>query len=471
MLTGLRRIGMHIRQRTLTMKKQLIAATTALLLNACSSYQPLPLDERPATLQEIPHLSVDASTLLLPELPAHSFAPSDQGLDMTDVAILAVVNNPDLQAARNDANIAHAQAFSASLLPDPQLGLSADFNRNPDAGSSRGYSIGPSYDFGALLTHSTLRAAADAESSKADLTLLWQEWQIVAQARLLFIRLTQGDKLVALLRRHRTFYLDRNEHNQEALRQRLITADTAAAAQASLQDIDKQLNDLERQNNQSRHDLNALLGLAPGVQAPLAGEALPPPLDRAGIEDSLAHITQRRPDLIALQYGYKAQDQRYRAAIIAQFPALTFGLTRARDTSNLSSQGFNISLSIPIFNRNRGNIAIENARRQKLYDDYRQRVDVARSDIDRILAEQDINRRQMAQVDAGVRALRTQAQNVRMAARSHSVDELLLATIDAALLAKQTEQIALAQSMLEQRVVLQSLLGGELPLQFQGKTK
>ncbi|RXZ38689.1 TolC family protein [Oxalobacteraceae bacterium CAVE-383] len=453
------------------MKKQLMVAAAALLLNACSSYQALPLDERTATLPEIPHLTIDSSTLSLPELPAHAFAPSDQGLDMTDVAILAVVNNPDLRAARNDANIAHAQAFSASLLPDPQLALAADFNRNPDANSSRGYSIGPSYDFGSLLTHSTLRAAADAESSKADLTLLWQEWQVVAQARLLFIKLTQGDKLAALLRTHRAFYLDRNLRNQEALRRRLITADTAAAAEAALQDIDKQRNDLERQTNQSRHDLNALLGLAPGLQVPLAGDASLPPLDRARIQDSLAHIAQRRPDLIALQYGYKAQDQRYRAAIIAQFPALSFGLTRTRDTSNVSSQGFNLSLSVPIFNRNRGNIAIEKATRQKLYDDYRQRLDAARSDIDRILAEQEINGRQMVQVDAGVRKLEAQAKNVQIAARSRSVDELLLATIDAALMAKQNEQIALAQSMFEQRVVLQSLLGGELPVQYQGKDK
>jgi outer membrane protein TolC len=444
----------------------------ALTISACSVYHPLPLDDRPATLDAIPHLSVDAAQLDLPELPPHSFAPSSDGLDITDVAILAVVNNPDLKAARNDANIAHAQAFSASLLPDPQLALAADFNRNPEANgssSSRGYSIGPSYDFGSLLTHSTLRAAADAESGKADLTLLWQEWQIVAQARLLFIKLTQGDKLAALLRQHRAFYADRNRRNQEALQKHLITADTAAVALASLQDLDKQLHDLERQNNQSRHDLNALLGLAPGVAVPLAGEVALPPLDQDRIEQSLAHIAQRRPDLIALEYGYKAQDERYRAAIIAQFPALTFGLTRTRDTTSQSSQGFNVSLSIPIFNRNRGNIAIEQATRQKLADDYRQRVDAARSDIDRILAEQVINQRQIQQVDAGVQTLREQAQNVQSAVGARRVDELLLATIDAALLAKQTEQIALAQSMLEQRVALQGLLGGELPVQYQGK--
>ncbi|MDB5776541.1 MAG: hypothetical protein JWP38_2674 [Herbaspirillum sp.] len=450
------------------MGKPVIILLTVMMLGACSTYQSMPLNDRPATLDEIPHLTVDVKQLPLPELPAHPFAPSNRGLDITDVAILAVVNNPDLKAARNDVAIAHAQAFSASLLPDPQLAMSADFNRNPDSTSTRGYSIGPSYDFGSLLTHSTLRAAADAESRKTDLTLLWQEWQVVAQARLLFIKLTQGDKLAQLLRQHRDFFAQRYRHHSEALARGLITADTATTAFASLQDIDKQINDLERQNNQSRHDLNALLGLAPGVDVPLYGTAVLPPLDAGGIAEMLSHIAQRRPDLLALQYGYAAQDERYRAAIIAQFPAMTIGLTRTRDTANLSSQGFNVSLSLPVFNRNRGNIAIEKATRQKLYDDYRQRIDVARSDIDRILSTQSIDRRQMAEVDASVRQLESQKQNLLSAFVARSVDELMLSTIDTALLAKQTEQLALQQMALEQRVALQSLLGGELPVQLQG---
>ncbi|HWZ49303.1 MAG TPA: TolC family protein [Herbaspirillum sp.] len=448
--------------------KQAIVLLAALVLDACSTYQPMPLSDKPATLQEIPHLTVDAKQLPLPELPAHPFAPSEGGLDITDIAILAVVNNPDLKAARNDVNIAHAQAFSASLLPDPQLGLSADFNRNPDAGTTKGYSIGPSYDFGSLLTHSSLRAAADAESTKTDLTLLWQEWQVVVQARLLFIKLTQSEKLAQLLQQHHDFYVQRSLHNQEALKRGLITVDVATSALVSMQDIEKQINDLEHQNNQTRHDLNELLGLAPSVYVPLRGEAVLPPLDNAGIEGMLSHIAQRRPDLVALQYGYKAEDERYRAAIIAQFPALTLGLTRARDTTNVYSQGFNVSFSLPIFNRNRGNIAIEKATRQKLYDDYQQRIDVARNDIDRILVEQRINQRQLIQVNANVQLMEEQKQNIQRAFTNRSIDELLLSTADTALLARQTEQLALEQSMLEQQVALQSLLGGELPVQFQG---
>ena len=65
-------------------------------------------------------LNIDAGKMPLPELRTHRFDPDD-GLDITEVAMLAVANNPDLRLARDDAHIARAQAFAAGLLPDPQI--------------------------------------------------------------------------------------------------------------------------------------------------------------------------------------------------------------------------------------------------------------------------------------------------------------------------------------------------------------
>ncbi|QRX81666.1 TolC family protein [Glaciimonas sp. PAMC28666] len=455
-----------LKTHSLNFHSAVISVLILLSLGGCASYQALPLNDQSNLLTHIPALTIDARQLSLPELGAHSFAPAPDGLDMTDIAILAVLNNPDLKSARNDAHIAHAQAFSASLLPNPQLALSDAFVSSPVPGSTPAFGIGPSYDFGALLTHSALRKAANAESDKTDLSLLWQEWQVIAQARMLFIKLTQGEKLMRILQEQRDEFAQRSQRNQAALQRGLITVDTATVALTSLQEVQRQINDGQRQQNQARHDLNALLGLAPGVPVPLHGSAQLPPLDRAQIVATLPHLSQRRPDLMALEYGYKAQDQRYRAAIIAQFPSLVIGLTRARDNSNVTSQGFNISLSIPIFNHNQGNIAVEQTTRQKLHDDYQQRINVAHSDIDRILTEQDINQQQMLQINSSLQQLTTQRQKIQGALRESNVDALVLSNIDTAWLAKQTEQVTLEQAMLEQRVALQTLIGGELPTQL-----
>jgi len=72
-------------------------------------------------------------------------------------------------------------------------------------------------------------------------------------------------------------------------------------------------------------------------------------------------LAQRRPDLLALQAGYRSQEARVRAAILGQFASITLGITRARDTGSVSTNGFTIGLTLPLFSGNRGEIKIERA--------------------------------------------------------------------------------------------------------------
>ena len=156
--------------------------TLLLTLTACASYAPRPLDTRAQPATDLRETTMDATRMPLPELRTHLFDPSD-GLDITETAMLAVANNPDLRVARDDAGIARAQAFSAGLLPDPQISLSADHPSGNVPGSNiNAFGLGISYDINALLRHSAEKASARAAQSKAELELLWKEWQVIAQA-------------------------------------------------------------------------------------------------------------------------------------------------------------------------------------------------------------------------------------------------------------------------------------------------
>jgi outer membrane protein TolC len=432
-------------------------------LSACAGYQAKPLPAASSLQDQIPHLVVDARSLPFPELAAHPFEPSD-GLDMTELATLAVLNNPELKIARDDAGIARAQAFSAGLLPDPQLALSRDLSNSAGPGSTKAFSYGLSYDIGALISHSATSSAAKSEAKKTDLNLLWQEWQVVSQARLLYIKLMQGQKSRVILEENRAMFADRLRRTQLALEKGLLTNDVVTPNLTALQDVQKQLDDLERQTNQNRHELNALLGLKPEVPVPLQDSTMPAALDDAAVLAALAGLPHRRPDLLALEAGYQAQDQRYRAALLAQFPALNIGLTHARDSSGIYSNGVGLTLTLPILNRNRGNIAIEQATRQKLYDEYQQRLNTANSDIHKILADQRINIRQLQDMQAGISQLAAAAKQTEQAFRQKNVDALNYANVHATLLAKRIEELNLQQAILEQRVSLQTLIGGDLPV-------
>ena len=170
------------------MKKMLFIFSLAVAgLGGCATYHPSPLDAKPRFPDQVPHLIGQSARMPLPELATHLFDPSD-GLDMTEVAMLAVANNPQLKVARDEAGIAHAQAFAAGLLPDPQLSLTRDFPTNGTSGNTSAFNLGLSYDVNALLMRSGVKNAAQAAQRQTDLNLLWQEWQVVGQARLLFTR-------------------------------------------------------------------------------------------------------------------------------------------------------------------------------------------------------------------------------------------------------------------------------------------
>ena len=433
------------------------------LLCSCASYQSRPLPHDIQLKKALVDLQVDTKTLHFRELASH---PLDlQGeWDITNLATLAVLNNPELKLARDEAGIVHAQAFAAGLLPDPQINLSRDLSNSAGANGSKAFGYGLSFDIGALWTHSAMVSAANAESRKTDLNALWQEWQVIAQARLLYVKLIQNKKLLKLLNQNIQLYSERLTLSEVALEKKLLLNDTVLSNLTSLQDLQKQTHEVERQLNQTQQELHALLGMDLNVELRLRDDFSFPAIDEKQVKAALLNIAVRRADLMALDAAYQAQDQRYRAAIQAQFPALNIGLTHAGDASGVYSNGVGLTLSLPLLNRNRGNIAIELATRQKLYDEYQQRLRIARSDIEKILSDQAINQVQLREVEVGLSKLTSAAQQASIAYQHKHIDAFTYMNVRVSLLSKQVEEINLQQMMMEQRVALQTLIGGDLPV-------
>ena len=434
-------------------------------LSACATYSPKPLPDEVSLVDTATRISFDPTSLPFPNLASHLFDPSD-GLDMDEVAMLAVANNPQLRQARDALGIARAQSFAAGLLPDPQLGFTSDHPTNGTAGNTNSFNFNLNYDVNALLLRSSRKGAAQAQAQRVNLDLLWQEWQVVSQARLLFTRLTAQQALMAQLQTARGLLADRCQRSQQALAAGNVTVDLASADLVALQNIERRINELERSRLANRASLNGLLGLLSTTPLALTGKPRAVLMDAAAVQKDLVERLNQRPDLQALQAGYHSQEEKFRAAVLAQFPALNVGLTRARDTSGLYTMGFGLTLSLPVFNRNRGNIAIENATRTKLFDAYQDRLNSAYGEVAIALENQPLLQSQLQRTRQGVKQLQSVAQRAEAAFRAGNLAAPDYVRLQTALLDKQTEAINLQEALMEQQIALETLLGPDLPEQI-----
>ncbi|MFP4903128.1 TolC family protein, partial [Paraburkholderia sp. BR14261] len=263
-----------------------VVSGTALLAGG-ASYKAQPLATGPSLITQgaLARVQIDPAKMPLPELAAHRFDPSN-GFDIEDVAMLAVANNPDLKLSRADLGIAQAQAFSAGLLPDPQVSVSSDY---PGAvGLSRAFSYGLSMDVMAIVTRGANTKSANATVRKTDLGLLWQEWQVVAQAKQLYVRARFQDEVLPLLEQQTALTRTRYERTAHAASEHNVTADSVTASLTAYEDARKQYTDMQHAREQTHHDLNALLGLAPDTTLALTGDTAVTPMPDGTLDAAVA---------------------------------------------------------------------------------------------------------------------------------------------------------------------------------------
>jgi outer membrane protein TolC len=438
-----------------------LAIVLAAGLGGCAHIKTAPLADKPDLAASLAALKIERAQVPLPELAAHPFDLS-RPLDSDEVAAIAVVNNPDLKAARTALGVARAQAFAAGLLPNPTFTFT--YGKLLAGAPANAVSTGLAEDILPLLTLSARKREAAAKERGVRLNLLWQEWQVVAKARSLFVQAVELGRERAVLEENRRLFADRYRRSSEAMQQGNATLTVAVSDLAALQTVETQLHALDQQILKVRHDLDALLGLLPDANLRLQHKIAVPPLDGARIRAMLPQLLPRRPDLLALKAGYEAQQEKLRQAIIEQFPPLSIGGTWTKDTTPVYTIGPNLTIGLPIFNHGQGQVAIARATRRQLRAQYTAQLDTALGAAGRLVSEEQQIEAQYRANQQSLGRLRQAAATADAAFAAGNLDERGYVDLHASLLEKELEAIKLQETMLELRASLQILVGSALPM-------
>jgi len=375
------------------------------------------------------------------------------------LGVIAVVASPDLKAARAKAKVTRAQLFDAGLLADPVITLGFDkLLSGPDA--FNGWTAQIAQDLLVIRDRGVSRARDQAAARQVRLDIAWQEWQAAGQARLLAARIAALTPIVALNAATRVKSEAILEATLQAASRGDIKADDIEARRIAAIDAADKASSSARDLETARHALDALLGLPPETSLAIEPSTLTaPPLDANALFE---RARRQRLDLQALQAGYDSQDASVRKAVMDRFNSLQLSVNRTSDTANNHTFGGQVAFALPVWNGNRGGIAIALATRDQLRAEYAARVFSARADIAELTGQLIAEKRERLMVSRQLEALRPLAAASEQAANRGDVSLVAASAVRQSVTDKELTLAALDQSIGEQTAALIIAVGGPL---------
>lgn len=359
-----------------------LLAAMLLALAGCATYRPDPPDLHARPAESLAALA-----------PEHA---TSGPLSLAQIGALAIAHNPDLVAVRADRGIAQAQLDTAGELPNPTLpGSFASVLSGP--GALPALALGLGLDIKALIVRPAKLASARAQLQSVDAAVLWQEWQTASKAELTALELAAARRQLVLARQTAEVWSAHVRRMHGAEQRGDISMPAFTLDNTLLADLRSQAATLETLALGKQQDLDDLLGLSSAVELDIASPADVEPLPAATIIARQQHLVDFRPDLIALEAGYQAQEQQVRASVLSQFPALTLGSSYGRDTGNVKTAGLDVSMELPVFNHHQAAVSLEQATRSKLKAEFEARLLVAHNGLTALLDQQHLLVKQRAE--------------------------------------------------------------------------
>jgi outer membrane protein TolC len=418
------------------------------------------LDVRTEDIEKIQPIAWNAQ--FLPQPDGVQFA---DGISPDEAAYVAVQVNPGLRTIRDQRGLAVAQVIQAGILPNPQFGFNSD---SPSFGATAGTVTADtetlSWDVSKLYPLRAKIQSAVVAADSVDLEIAWQEWLVAQSARQAVFDLFAVRQQIAKLEEAEKVLRDNLKLVQKAAKEGNLTLVELSAAASATATIRTSVLAAVQTERRQRLQLNRVLGLPAGVLVELQNNISLPTGGSPPDESELYPLLDVRLDLESLRRGYESQDRAFRAAVAAQIPTTNLAVTRARDTGNVGTWGAGLVIDVPLFNRNQGFVALERAKRNKMYDHYTQSVFEGRSDIALAVAKLRVVEEQIDATQKAVASLNELVKTYNEVVRAGSGNVLVYYQAFNNLAQSRVQLIQLQQQFIDAWITLEIAVGQQISI-------
>jgi cobalt-zinc-cadmium efflux system outer membrane protein len=307
--------------------------------------------DRVAVPQAVP------AALLAPEPIAAS--PATYSLD--DLVQAALEHNPRLAQAAISVDAARGRALQAGLYPNPTV--SAVFDELGDRQGRGGVNTIPLVSqeivTGGKLTLS--RAVAEREVDQATLALAARRAELLAAVRAAYFDVLTLQQRVEILGNLRTLTQKSVEQTQKLVEAKQATRLDVVQLEVEAERIRAEAEAVEQELPAAFRRLAAVVGAKDLPQKPLSnsGDRVVPDYDLDGVR---RYVLSVHPEVRSAQAGVERAKLAWLRAKAESTPNVTVSGGYVRQNQNKSNDfTVGVSLPVPVWNRNEGNIAAAQA--------------------------------------------------------------------------------------------------------------
>lgn len=438
-----------------------VRTATLLLLCACTSYVPRPLDpeaaaarfaERRLDSPEVRQWFVDHHR----EWPAGAWTREDLWLATQCLS-------PQLAAARAKVEAAAAAIGVAAQRPNPEFAFSPEWSANPDPGTSP-WVLGATLTFPIELgdKRAVQKHLAELERDGAALAAAGELW--VARERLWLADAADAQAAAdAELAGRELAAAGRQRHLVEA-RFAAGATDTGAVEQAGAEQAaaGAALQAAVRATAAARTALAAAVGLSGGALDGLAVDHGIPDrqaVARAELRRTALHC---RTDVQQALLAYAIEEDRLRLEVEKQYPDLRLGPGYLYDQGQNKIQ-FGVSFELPLFHGNDAAIAAATAQRTAAEHTFAAVQVAAFAEVDERCAAHEAALQAMSDAERRWSERRTALQRAERRRDSGLDDAFAVAAAERSVLAAEHDWLAALRSLQQAGVALETSIGAPLP--------